>query len=259
MKWVKGPFLHQGKGKTVYAVKDTSHLVWMEFKDSLTAFNGKKKSQFSGKGGINRDISSLAFRYLKNENIDSHWLGDTHETGMICEKLKIIPLEVVVRNRLAGSTAKKFQIPEGEKLSKPLVEFYYKNDELGDPFISSEQALAFSFVSQKTEIEYLTDQALLINQKLKVFFDMVHLELIDFKLEFGAKLHPDKIKKSSLQNKVNFVLGDEISCDTCRLWDKKTGEKRDKDRFRLGLGQVAENYQQVREILSQYWTDKLKK
>ena len=250
MKWVKDNFLHGGKAKSVYTIKGHPYLVWMEFNDKLTAFNGKKKSSFKGKGEVNRDISSLIFRFLAKERIKNHWEADVSDTGMICQKLEVLPLEVVVRNRLAGSTARKFQFSEGSPLSDPLVEFYYKNDELGDPFISSEQAVAFGFVSGWDETEILKKKALQVNKKLKHFFDCVDLELIDFKLEFG-KLK-DKSKRSAEGEEI-FLLGDEISCDSCRLWDKKSGEKMDKDRFRLDLGAVEESYKKVCELLTQQW------
>ena len=237
MKWIKGDFLSEGKGKSIYGVKDHPHLIWMEFKDNLTAFNGKKKSSFKGKGTLNRDTSSLVFRFLKKEEIKTHWVSDVDKSGMICQGLQIIPLEVVVRNRLAGSTARKFQFPEGQVLSEPLVEFYYKNDSLGDPFVSTDQAVLFNFVAERKEMDILKEQALRVNQKLKFFFDSAGIELIDFKLEFGT-----------LKKKV-FVLADEISCDSCRLWDKQTGEKMDKDRFRLDLGGVEESYKKVCDYL----------
>ena len=252
MEWIKEDFLHAGKAKSVYTVKDHPELVWMEFKDSLTAFNGKKKSSFKGKGGVNRDISSFVFRFLEKEGIKNHWVANVNDTGMICQKLKVLPLEVVVRNRLAGSTAKKFQIPEGESLLEPLVEFYYKKDELEDPFISSEQAVAFGFVSKGDEIEVLKRKALEVNEKLKYFFDAIGLELIDFKLEFG-KLECENKELVEQDNVEVLLLGDEISCDSCRLWDKKTGEKLDKDRFRLDLGGVEESYKKVCEELMQKW------
>ncbi len=239
MKQTKGAFLYDGKGKSVYKVYEDPSLVWLEFKDSLTAFNGKKKSSFKGKGALNRDTSSLVFRFLAKQGITNHWVKDAGETGMICRNLEILPLEVVVRNRLAGFTARRFQFPEGRALSAPLVEFYYKKDALGDPFISAEQAFAFGFVSGWDEINILKQRALLVNQKLKVFFDSIGLQLIDFKLEFGKPAG----------GKEPLLLADEISCDSCRLWDKKTDEKRDKDRFRLNLGKVEESYQMVRDLL----------
>ena len=234
----KGAFLQEGKGKTLYEVKADPSLVWLEFKDSLTAFNGKKKSAFKGKGALNRDTSSLIFRFLTEEGVANHWVKDVGSFGMICRRLEILPLEVVLRNRLAGSTARRFQFPEGRALSAPLVEFYYKKDALGDPFISTEQALAFGFVTGWSEINVLKKRALLVNQKLKAFFDSAGLELIDFKLEFGK-----------LAGRKELLLADEISCDSCRLWDKTTGEKRDKDRFRQDLGKVEESYKIVRDLL----------
>ena len=183
---------------------------------------------------------------------------DVGETGMICQRLEIAPLEVVVRNRLAGSTARKFQFSEGQTLSEPLVEFYYKKDELGDPFISSEQAVIFGFVSNWQEVETLKAKALQINEKLKYFFDAVGLELIDFKLEFGKKKSGTQSLSITVEEYI-FLLGDEISCDSCRLWDKETGEKRDKDRFRLDLGEVEKSYKKVHKDLIQKWRSKLGK
>ena len=275
MNWIRGRFLYEGKAKSIYTVKDHPHLTWIEFKDSLTAFNGKRKSSFVGKGALNRNMSSVGFRFLEKAGVKTHWVADVQSNGMVCEQLQILPLEVVVRNRLAGSTAKKFQFSEGRDLPDPLVEFYYKNDELNDPFISSEQALAFHFVSSQKEIEVLKMQALQVNQKLKVFFDSVGLELIDFKLEFGQlkrgenrkeKPNRDEASEVNLKQQVShstmdyslkqngfFLLGDEISCDSCRLWDKQTGKKMDKDRFRLNLGEVEKSYKKVHDLLMRRW------
>lgn len=252
MKYLKGPFLHAGKAKDVYAVKDHSDLVWVEYKDNLTAFNGKKNSSFKGKGEVNRDISSLVFRFLQTKEIKNHWVMDVSKNVMICKKLEILPVEVVVRNRLAGSTAQKFKFSEGELLSETLVEFYYKKDELGDPFMSSEQAVIFGFISEWEEMEYLKKTALEINYVLKYFFDEVGVELIDFKLEFG-KLESTKNGTAGS----DILLGDEISCDSCRLWDKKTGEKMDKDRFRLDLGSVDQYYKKVYKLLKERWEKEL--
>jgi len=297
-------FLYEGKAKSVYTVKDYPYLIWMEFKDNLTAFNGEKKSSFAGKGALNRDMSSVVFRFLEKAGVNTHWVADVQSSGMVCERLQILPLEVVVRNRLAGSIVKKFQFSEGRALSHPLVEFYYKNDELNDPFISSEQALAFHFVSSQKEIELLKAQALCVNQELRVFFDSVGLDLIDFKLEFGQlkgvggesrkkrwdrdrgkraslfyphsqggsqKRKPDGDKEPELNLKGEApcsatgyslkqgglcLLGDEISCDSCRLWDKRTGKKMDKDRFRLNLGEVEESYKKVHDLLMRQWSKK---
>ena len=254
MDWIRGIFLHKGKGKSIYAVQDHPSLVWIEFKDDLTAFNGQKRSSFKEKGFLNRNMSSLIFRFLKKEKIENHWLADIDNTVMVCRKLDILPVEVVVRNRIAGSIARKFQLSEGQLLSGPLVEFYYKKDELGDPFISSEQALAFGFVSDWQEIEFLKMQALRINDQLKTFFDSVDLDLIDLKLEFG-KWHQKAKEKGThsgqevISQKSAVLLGDEISCDSCRLWDKRTGDRLDKDRFRLDLGAVEKSYKKVHDLL----------
>ena len=257
MKWTRGPFKQEGKAKSLYEVTGHPSLVWMEFKDDLTAFNGKKKSYFNGKGQINRDFSSLAFRFLEKEGIKSHWHLDVGGQGMICKSLTITPLEVVVRNRLTGRTARKFQITEGTLPSQPLVEFYYKKDSLGDPFISKDQALAFGFISQQRDIDFLKEQALRINQKMQVFFDSVGLELIDFKVEFG-KLNLCDLERGKGANAIEpFILADEFSCDTCRLWDKKTGKKQDKDLFRLDLGGVETAYRKTLQALSKEWGSRL--
>ncbi len=243
-KWVKGSFIKGGKGKNLYEVRGSDNkYVWIEFKDELTAFNGKKRSAFKGKGAFNRDVSSLVFRYLRKQNIANHWVDDVGESEMICSRLDMIPLEVVVRNRLAGSTARKFHLKEGTRIAQPLLELYYKKDELGDPFINLEQAVILGLVSNQSLVELAQNTAKKINNKLCVFFQQAGLELIDFKLEFGCAV--------DFKNKV--VLGDEISCDSCRLWDQNTGNKMDKDRFRLGLGEVSENYQKVCQRLTQQW------
>ena len=232
----------QGKAKNLYSWKKNQ--VRMVFKDSLTAFNGSKKSSFKGKGEINRNVSSLVFRYLKKQGIKNHYLKNQGSKEMICDKMTMIPLEVVVRNRLTGSTAKKFKKKEEKKLKKALVEFYYKDDALKDPFISQEQiVLLFDFINLK-ELNFLKTQALKINTQLQFFFKSVGLELVDFKLEFGRKGR-------------QLLLGDEFSCDSCRLWDIKTGKKMDKDRFRLNLGQVKESYQKVHDLLDKKWDKKL--
>lgn len=237
--------MYEGKGKRVFAVKSEKNILWLEFKDSLTAFNAQKKGSFENKGGINRDIASIIFRFLKKSNIASHWLADSGATDMVCEKLTMIPLEVVVRNVVAGSLAKKFGTDEGADIKKPLVEFYYKKDELNDPFISDEQALFIGAAQKQSELDELKEQALLINERMKVFFDKLGVRLVDFKLEFGRNA------------KGEIRLGDEITPDSCRLWDKKTNEKFDKDRFRRDLGGVAEGYQEVLNRIRNVWEREL--
>jgi phosphoribosylaminoimidazole-succinocarboxamide synthase len=240
LSYQKGKQIYEGKAKIAYAIEGHDDLVWFEYKNSLTAFNAQKKGDFAGKGKVNRDIATIIFRYLKNEGIDSHWIEDIGETETVTRKLQIIPLEVVVRNVLAGSTAKKFGIEEGRALKKPLVEFYYKDDALGDPFISDDQALMLEAATQ-TEMDELKRQALAVNEKLIPFFQKVGLRLVDFKLEFGK------------QKDGKIMLADEITPDTCRLWDSESGEKMDKDRFRRDLGGVKESYEKVLQLLEDNW------
>jgi phosphoribosylaminoimidazole-succinocarboxamide synthase len=230
---MKAELLYEGKAKKMYAVQGRPEEVWVEYKDSLTAFNAQKTGSFAGKGMINAKITSLLYGRLKKAGIPTHLIQDVSDTEMICQKLTIIPLEVVTRNRLAGSTAKKLGKEEGTALEKPLVEFYYKDDALGDPFLSDDQALMLKAVPSRDDLETLKKKALEINEVLRAEFKKAGLELIDFKLEFGRN------------GKGEIVLADEVSPDTCRLWDMKTGEKFDKDRFRRDLGRVEESYQEV--------------
>lgn len=235
---MKAELLYEGKAKKMYAVVGRPEEVWVEYKDSLTAFNAEKKGSFAGKGMINAKITSLLYGRLKKAGIPTHLIEDVSDTEMICEKLVIIPLEVVTRNRLAGSTAKKLGREEGTALEQPLVEFYYKDDALGDPFLSDDQALMLKAVPVRDDLETLKKKALEINRVLLAEFKKAGLELIDFKLEFGRNA------------KNEIVLADEVSPDTCRLWDIKTGEKFDKDRFRRDLGKVEEAYQAVLQRLT---------
>lgn len=232
--------LYEGKAKKVFAT-DNSDVLMLEFKDSLTAFNAQKKGSFGGKGRINREIASLIFKELKRQGIDSHFIGDIDDTRMQVRKVRIIPLEVVIRNILAGSTAKKLGIEEGRPLPRPLVEFYYKDDALNDPFVSDDQAVILG-MAKESELVDLKFKALKINEILISLFHSIGIKLIDFKLEFGVT------------SRGEIVLADEITPDCCRLWDEKTGEKLDKDRFRRDLGKVEESYSEVlgrlRELLA---------
>lgn len=232
MQYQKAELLYEGKAKKIYSLKDHPDFVWVDFKNSLTAFNALKKGEFENKGSINRDISSLIFKFLKSEGVESHWVADPGPEAMIVKKLEIIPLEVVVRNWLAGSTAKKLGIEEGKKLSKPLVEFYFKNDALADPFLSDDQIYMMEIVSE-TQLATLKKKALEINQALLKMWQKAGIQLVDFKIEFGQ----DKAG--------NIILADEISPDCCRLWDLTTQEKLDKDRFRRDLGNVKSSYEEV--------------
>ena len=237
--------LYEGKGKKVY--QDPRHLdqVILFFKDDLTAYQASKKSSFQGKGLICKEISSYIFRYLKKEQIPNHWIQDMQDASLLCQKTKIIPLEVVVRNRLAGSTAKRLGFEEGSKISGPLLEFYYKQDKLDDPFCSEEQISCLKLIEQPEELPNIKKQAQLINKKLQFFFSEAGLELVDFKLEFG-------MTKDNM-----LILSDDISPDSCRLWDIKTGYRMDKDRFRLGLGKVDEGYSTIRSRIIARWQGEL--
>lgn len=223
--------LYEGKAKKVYST-DKADVLLLEFKDSLTAFNAQKKGSFNGKGVLNKEIASLIFDQLKKAGIDSHFISNPSPSEMEVIKVSIIPLEVVVRNILAGSTAKKMGIDEGKVLKRPLVEFYYKDDALNDPFISDDQAIAFD-IATEPELATLKSKALAVNEVLKNIFKKIGIQLVDFKIEFGKNAKGD------------ILLADEITPDCCRLWDEKTGEKLDKDRFRRDLGNVEESYRQV--------------
>lgn len=249
-------FLTEGKAKRIYELKGEKNLILLEFKDDLTAFNSKKKGQFFNKGKVNRNIASVVFRYLKKEGINNHWVSDVGENKMLCEKVLIVPLEVVVRNRWAGSAARKFGIPEGSSLAQPLFEIYYKNDDLEDPFLSEDQALSLKIVEQKEDLEALKRQALLINEKLQSFFRKIRIELVDFKIEFGKILKNSQDLFDEKKGK-NFLLSDEISPDTCRLWDLDSGRKMDKDRYRYDMGQVKESYEEVEQRIQNLKTDLL--
>lgn len=236
--FAKGDLLYEGKAKRVYAVRDELNFVWLEFKNSLTAFNALKKGEFEGKGTLNRNIASIIFRALKKKDIPSHWISDVGDNEMVCQKLQMVPLEVVVRNKMAGSLSKKFGLEEGTPLKEPLLELYYKNDALQDPFISDDQALLLDFIESRAALDVIKGQGMKINQVLREMFRTIEIELIDFKIEFGR----DRTGQ--------FVLADEISPDSCRLWDMTTNEKLDKDRFRRDLGKVKESYEEVWNRLS---------
>lgn len=234
--------IYEGKAKKIYKTQNTQEF-FLEFKDSLTAFNALKKGSFDNKGIINRDIAALLFEYLEKYGIPSHFIRREQSNGMIVKKVNIIPFEVVVRNILAGSTAKRLGIEEGALLSEPLVEYYYKNDELGDPFVSEEQ-MRVIYKIPSGEIVNMRDLALKINKALRELFREIKISLIDFKVEFG--------KDSSGA----ILLADEITPDCCRLWDMDTQEKLDKDRFRRDLGSVKESYETVLarlEVIKEKW------
>jgi phosphoribosylaminoimidazole-succinocarboxamide synthase len=223
--------LYEGKAKRIYKTDD-DNVVLVEYKDSATAFNGVKKAEITGKGRLNNEITSLLFLKLKEQGIDSHFIERISETEQFVKKVTIIPLETVVRNVAAGSLSKRLGIEEGKELSTPIIEFYLKDDELGDPLLTLDHILELKIATVE-EIAILKGKALAVNAVLSSFFDNLGIRLIDFKLEFG------KDKDG------NILLADEISPDTCRLWDKKTNEKLDKDVFRRDLGSLTDAYETI--------------
>jgi phosphoribosylaminoimidazole-succinocarboxamide synthase len=223
--------LYEGKAKRIYAT-DNDQIVLVEYKNSATAYNGQKKADITGKGRLNNEITSLLFLKLKEQGIESHFIKRISETEQLVKRVTIIPLEVVVRNVAAGSFSKRLGIEEGSELSGPIVEFYLKNDELGDPLLTDDHALELKLASAE-EIAILKEKALEVNTVLSSFFNELGIRLIDFKLEFG--------KDSDGQ----ILLADEISPDTCRLWDKQTNEKLDKDVFRRDLGSLTDAYENI--------------
>ena len=226
----KKELIYGGKAKKVYAMDDPDYCM-VEYKDDATAFNGLKKGTIRGKGVVNNKMSNFMFKLLTEKGIETHFVKEISDRETIVKKVSIVPLEVIIRNKAAGSLAKKLGLEEGMELKCPILEFSYKNDELGDPMINNSQAIACGIATQE-EIDVISDMAYKVNDYMKEFFAGVGVELIDFKLEFG-KFH-DKI-----------ILADEISPDTCRFWDIKTHEKLDKDRFRRDMGGVEEAYAEM--------------
>ncbi|EIJ79819.1 phosphoribosylaminoimidazole-succinocarboxamide synthase [Bacillus methanolicus PB1] len=227
----KRALLYEGKAKKVYLTED-DNVVWIEYKDSATAFNGEKKAEITGKGRLNNEITSLLFSKLHDEGIETHFIKRLSETEQLVKKVAIIPLETVVRNVAAGSFSKRLGIAEGTPFSKPIVEFYLKNDELGDPLITDAHVLELKLATEE-ELKELKKKALKVNDILIGFFKEIGIRLVDFKLEFGKDADGC------------ILLADEISPDTCRLWDLKTNEKLDKDVFRRDLGNLTEAYEKI--------------
>ena len=226
----KGTQLYEGKAKKVYLTDDPDVLI-VDYKDDATAFNGEKKGTIVGKGAINNRMANYLFKQLEKEGIPTHLIEEISDRETAVKKVSIVPLEVIVRNVAAGSFSKRLGVPEGTEFTEPTIEFSYKNDELGDPLINDYFARALDLASWD-EIETIKKYAFKINEVLKEFFLAAELRLIDFKIEFG-RYHG------------TIILADEISPDTCRLWDVHTNEKLDKDRFRRDLGNVEEAYQEV--------------
>lgn len=225
----KGQLLYEGKAKRLYAT-DEDDVLFVAYKDSATAFNGEKKEEIAGKGVLNNSITSLIFERLSEAGIQSHFIKKVSDTEQLVKKVEIIPIELVVRNIVAGSLAKRLGMEEGTVLKRPIVEYYYKDDNLGDPIISTEH-IDILGIATPAEVETLYSKGLEINKALQPFFKQIGVTLVDFKLEFGRDENGD------------ILLADEISPDTCRLWDEKTKQHLDKDVFRRNLGSLTEVYE----------------
>lgn len=239
MKVTKKDMIYEGKGKKMWSVVEDKNLLVAEFKDDLTAFNGIKKSSEKGKGALNNKISTQLFHLLEKNGIKTDLVETINDTEQVVKKVKIFPLEVIARNIATGSLTKRLGIKDGTVLPFTLVEFCYKDDDLGDPILNDDHALLLGAVKDKNELENLRQTAIKINKILKEFFATKNLKLVDFKIELG------KDKDG------NILLADEISPDSCRFWDAKTNEKLDKDRFRQSIGNVKVAYEEVlRRILS---------
>ena len=223
--------LYEGKAKKVFATDDKD-LVIVSYKDDATAFNGLKKGTIAGKGVINNKMSNFLMQILEKQGVKTHFVEELSERETLVKKVKILPLEVIIRNISAGSFAKHYGVEEGVVFDEPTIEFSYKNDDLGDPLLNEYHALALKLAT-KDEIALVKSMAFKINEVLKEYFKKLNVTLVDFKIEFG--------KTSDGQ----IVLADEISPDTCRFWDSTTGEKLDKDRFRRALGGVEGAYQEM--------------
>ncbi|MBQ8180970.1 MAG: phosphoribosylaminoimidazolesuccinocarboxamide synthase [Ruminococcus sp.] len=232
---VKMEQLYEGKAKKVYATNDPN-LVIVDYKDDATAFNGEKKGTISGKGSINNRMTNFMFGMLEKEGVPTHLVEEISDRETIVKKVSIVPLEVIIRNVAAGSFSKRMGVEEGRKLLTPILEFGYKNDDLGDPFINDYYALALGLAT-KEEIDTIAKYAFKVNEFMVNFFKKLNIDLIDFKIEFGKT--PDG----------TIILADEISPDTCRFWDSTTHEKLDKDRFRRDMGGVEEAYQEIMKRL----------
>lgn len=230
--------LYEGKAKKVFAT-DAPELLIVSYKDDATAFNGLKKGTIVGKGVINNRMSNLLMQKLEKAGIPTHFVEELSERETLVKKVSIIPLEVIIRNIAAGSFSKRYGVDEGFVFETPTIEFSYKNDELGDPLMNEYHAIAMKLATQE-EIETIKKYAFAINEQLKAFWAECGVILVDFKLEFGKLLNG------------TIVLADEISPDTCRLWDRKTGEKLDKDRFRRDLGGVEDAYAEVMKRLNEH-------
>ena len=223
--------MYEGKAKKGFKTDEEGILI-VDYKDDATAFNGQKKGTIVGKGAINNRMTNHILRLLEKEGVPTHLVEELSDRETAVKAVKIVPLEVIIRNVAAGSFSKKLGVEEGRKLLCPTLEFSYKDDELGDPFINKYYALALGLATEE-EIDTITRYAFKVNEVMIKYFDSIGIELIDFKIEFGRLADG------------TIILADEISPDTCRLWDKETREKLDKDRFRRDLGNVEDAYAEV--------------
>ena len=231
----QGEMLYEGKAKQVYATDEADKVI-IHYKDAATAFNGEKKADIDNKGRLNNEISTIIFKRLAEAGIPTHHIETLNDRDQLCHKVEIVPLEVIVRNVIAGSMAKRLGIEEGTPAPNTIFEICYKDDALGDPLINDHHAVAVGAATYD-ELNTIYDLTGRINELLKDLFDKINVKLVDFKIEFG--------KTSDGQ----IVLADEISPDTCRLWDKDTNKKLDKDRFRRDLGDVIGAYKEIESRL----------
>lgn len=222
--------LYEGKAKQVFETENANEYL-VHYKDDATAFNGEKKGTIHDKGVLNNKISSFFFELLTKEGVPNHFAKRLNDRDQLVKKLQILPLEVIVRNIVAGSLSKRLGIEEGTPCKRPILEFCYKNDDLGDPFVNEDQILALDWATEE-QIALIRKYAMKVNEVLKKFLADKKVTLVDFKLEFGV--HNGEV-----------LLGDEISPDTCRFWDRETNEKLDKDRFRRDLGNVEDAYKEM--------------
>ena len=227
----KAQMMYEGKAKKVYATDDDRYVI-VSYKDDATAFNGQKKGTIVGKGVVNNKMSNYLMQMLEKNGVKTDYVEELNDRETVLKKVEIVPLEVIVRNKAAGSFSKRLGVAEGTELKCPILEFCYKDDALGDPMVNEYHVLAMGYATRE-ELDTITSMTFRINDLLKEFFAKTGVELIDFKLEFGRL--PDG----------TLVLADEISPDTCRFWDSETGEKLDKDRFRRDLGNVEGAYKEI--------------
>ena len=234
----KREMLYEGKAKRVYATEDPELLI-VSYKDDATAFNGLKKGTIAGKGVINNEMSNRLMQRLEKAGVPTHFVEELSERETLVKRVQIVPLEVIIRIIAAGSFSKRYGVEEGVVFSQPTIEFSYKNDELGDPLLNTSHALALGLATQE-EIDTIRRLAFQTNDLLRAFWSSCGVTLVDFKLEFG------RLSDGTV------ILADEISPDTCRLWDAATGEKLDKDRFRRDMGGVEDAYAEVMRRLMEH-------